>query len=83
MINPNELFAKEESPLKAIRSALGYSQPQFAELLGVRPIQVSRWERGVASPMLSIPQVKALQMELKKLGLDVLDLPDDLGPCAN
>jgi len=32
------------------RHALGLTQTQFAQLIGVHHITVSRWERGVASP---------------------------------
>ncbi len=33
--------------LKRRRTRLGYSQRQFAARLGVDPMTVSRWERGV------------------------------------
>ena len=33
-----------------VRSNLGLSQLQFAQLLGVHPITVSKWERGVTGP---------------------------------
>lgn len=36
--------------IKSIREALGLNQLQFAQLLGVHPITVSKWERDVASP---------------------------------
>ncbi|HTB22209.1 MAG TPA: helix-turn-helix domain-containing protein [bacterium] len=31
-----------------MRELLGVSQPQLAEMLGVHPMTVSKWERGVA-----------------------------------
>ena len=34
----------------AIRSQLGLSQVQLAQLLGVHPLTVSKWERGVLGP---------------------------------
>jgi transcriptional regulator with XRE-family HTH domain len=38
------------SEIKSIRELLGLNQLQFAQLLGVHPITVSKWERGIASP---------------------------------
>lgn len=36
--------------LKADRELLGLSQIEFAELLGVHWVTISRWERGVKTP---------------------------------
>jgi transcriptional regulator with XRE-family HTH domain len=36
--------------IRAIREALGLNQLQFAQLLGVHPMTVSKWEREEASP---------------------------------
>lgn len=36
--------------ITALRKALGLTQVQMAQLLGVHPLTVSRWERGVALP---------------------------------
>jgi transcriptional regulator with XRE-family HTH domain len=36
--------------IAAIRADLGFNQAQFARLLGVHPITVSKWERGVLVP---------------------------------
>lgn len=36
--------------IKSIRELLGLNQLQFAQLLGVHPITVSKWERGIAAP---------------------------------
>jgi putative transcriptional regulator len=36
--------------VKATREALGLNQPLFAQLMGVHPITVSKWERGVSPP---------------------------------
>jgi DNA-binding transcriptional regulator YiaG len=38
------------SDINSIREALGLSQLQFAQLLGVHPITVSKWERDIAAP---------------------------------
>jgi len=37
--------------LRAIRAALGWSQPEFAYALGTDHSQVSRWENGHAVPI--------------------------------
>jgi transcriptional regulator with XRE-family HTH domain len=34
----------------AVRSTLGLSQVQLAQLLGVHPLTVSKWERGLLTP---------------------------------
>lgn len=33
-----------------LRQRLGFSQVQLAQLLGVHPLTVSKWERGLLSP---------------------------------
>lgn len=35
---------------KMLRESLGLSQAMLAQLLGVHPMTVSRWERGVLNP---------------------------------
>ena len=35
---------------KSSREALGLSQVQFAQILGVHPLTISKWERGVNVP---------------------------------
>jgi len=36
--------------VQAIRTSLGLSQVQLGQLLGVHPLTVSRWERGLLAP---------------------------------
>lgn len=36
--------------IRAIRDRLGLTQPQLAQLLGVHPLTVSKWERGLLNP---------------------------------
>ena len=36
--------------LRAVRDGLGLTQEQFAQLLGVHGLTVSKWERGVLTP---------------------------------
>jgi DNA-binding transcriptional regulator YiaG len=49
------LCSKEEQPMEGIevkqwREARGLTQEGLADLLGVRAISVSRWERGAQKP---------------------------------
>lgn len=39
-----------ETEILQLRTRLGLSQPQFAQLMGVHPMTVSRWERRELSP---------------------------------
>jgi DNA-binding XRE family transcriptional regulator len=66
----------EENILKQIRQELGMTQEQFAKAINVHRVSVAKWEAG-RHPSLTIPQIKALQKEIRKLGLDFSDLPDD------
>ena len=45
--------------LKTRRAALGMTQVELAEVLGVQPNTVARWENGV----LAVPRVVALAMD--------------------
>ncbi len=38
------------SRVKAVRKALALSQPELAILIGVHPLTVSKWERGLLAP---------------------------------
>lgn len=63
-------------PLKAIREELNLTQAQFAVAIGVDPSTISRCERGLAEPNLTVLQIKRL-CKLSKKSLD--KLPDYLG----
>jgi len=71
-------FVAGISPLKQIRKALGLTQSEFAAVIGTHQGCVARWERGKTQASLTLKQIKALQREMRKLGLDFQDLPDDL-----
>jgi len=49
----------EGEELKEKRIALGLTQVQLAEILGVKPNTVARWERG----LLAVPRTVELAME--------------------
>jgi transcriptional regulator with XRE-family HTH domain len=49
----------ESDELKEKRIALGLTQAQLAEILGVKPNTVARWERG----LLAVPRTVELAME--------------------
>lgn len=69
-----------EAPLKTIRDALGLSQQEFANRIGVAVATVSRWERGLSPATFTVPQMKALNQELRRIGLTIDNLPDNIGP---
>jgi transcriptional regulator with XRE-family HTH domain len=71
---------KIESPLKTLRELLGFTQLQFANLLGLSPNTVSRWERGEGKPTFTPGQWKKLLAEMARVNLGVENLPDDLSP---
>lgn len=64
--------------LKTLRELLGgISQEELARRISASGQTVSRWERG-GNALLSIPQIKALEVELSNIGLKFQDLADDL-----
>lgn len=70
---------KNKTALKQLREdVLQLTQRQFADLIGVDPGTVSKWERGVQVPTFTIPQIKALTTTLNGAGISIFDLPDDL-----
>jgi putative transcriptional regulator len=66
-----------ENILRQIRLALGLTQEEFGKLFCVGRLTIIRWENGQREPTFTLPQIKALQLELLKLGLDFQDLPDN------
>jgi transcriptional regulator with XRE-family HTH domain len=67
----------QENVLKQLRKALGYTQREFAFALNTTHRTLVRYELGQRDPVLSLSQIKKLQLLLFKLGLDFQDLPDD------
>lgn len=75
-----KLFDSEgDPPVKQIRLLLGMSQLQFANLLGVYPSTVSRWEQGLNEPSFTTAGFKSLLAALEPHGVTLNDLPDKLG----
>ncbi len=80
MINHELQLKKGVSYLKQLREAVDISQESFARKMGVSTKTVYRWEAGVYSVNFSGSQWKVFCKEvLFPLGIDVLDIPDDLG----
>ncbi|MFM2429822.1 MAG: hypothetical protein RLZZ511_1035 [Cyanobacteriota bacterium] len=76
------VFQEGESPLKAIRKALGnLSREKFAVRIGTVSSTVKRWEEG-GKILLTLEQAQNLNRELRTLGMTIEDLPVNLGPYA-
>jgi DNA-binding transcriptional regulator YiaG len=78
MVDPTPLNVEGVPPLKTIRELLEMSQQDFASWLGIAVSTVSRWERGIGTPMFTAGQFKKLMRELNRFGYSLEDLPDDL-----
>lgn len=59
--------------LRRVRGRLGLPQTHLAQMLGVTPATVARWESGTAQPSL---QVWRRIMRLDETGVDAADRPD-------
>jgi|1185.fasta_scaffold161790_3 putative transcriptional regulator len=62
--------------LQRLREKLGLSQVQLAQLLGVHPLTVSKWERGVLAPT---PHQNALLESFAKAGAAKKTIGDEVG----
>ena len=60
--------------LRAARRGAGLTQKQLAEALGVEPITVSRWERGVTTP--SLPRLRRVAELTSTTVSDLVRTPD-------
>ena len=67
----------EVHPLKLIRQALGLSQPDFAELLDVRPMTVSNWETGRRHLGWDLQQAAKVDSALAKIGKRISDFVEE------
>jgi len=85
MIDPNilQIYSKiqeGDSALKVIREALDMSQQEFASYIGVSTTSVSRWERGASPMTMTIKQTLKFMELLRRIGMTLDNLPDDMGP---
>jgi transcriptional regulator with XRE-family HTH domain len=60
--------------LRTARRSSGLTQKQLAEALGVEPITVSRWERGVTTP--SLPRLRRIAEITETTVSDLVRAPD-------
>lgn len=80
MINHKLEILEGVSYLKQIREKAKLTQQDLASKLGVAERTISRWETGTSPAALTAYQWKTLYKEvLSPLGIDFLDVPDDLG----
>ena len=68
------------APLKAIREALGLTQQEFAEKLGVVVSTVHRWETGKSEMTLDLEQIQKFDKMLQEIGLTFHTIPTKAGP---
>ena len=66
-----------DSPFKKLRLAAGLSQEDLVRVTGLSGSSISRWERGLAEPTMTVYQMKAFCKAVNK-ALD--ELPDSLIP---
>jgi transcriptional regulator with XRE-family HTH domain len=64
-----------DSPFKKLRLAAGLSQEDLVRVTGLSGSSISRWERGLAEPTMTVYQMKAFCKAVNKT-LD--ELPDSL-----
>lgn len=57
-----------------MRASLGLTQHEFAEILSLRVKTISRWENNETYPVLTADQFHILTYELKKIGVDTLNI---------
>ena len=57
--------AKPHLDIKTVRNRMGLTQVEFAIKLGVDPITISRWERGLSKPS-KLAQQRLNDLEPKK-----------------
>jgi transcriptional regulator with XRE-family HTH domain len=66
-----------DSPFKKLRLDAGLSQEDLVRVTGISGSSISRWERGLAEPTMTVYQMKAFCKAVNKT-LD--ELPDSLIP---
>jgi transcriptional regulator with XRE-family HTH domain len=66
-----------DSPFKKLRLAAGLSQEDLVRVTGISGSSISRWERGLAEPTMTVYQMKAF---CKAVNKTLEELPDSLIP---
>jgi transcriptional regulator with XRE-family HTH domain len=66
-----------DSPFKKLRVEAGLSQEDLVRLTGLSGSSISRWERGLAEPTMTVYQMKAF---CKAVNKTLEELPDSLLP---
>ncbi len=62
-MKPAIRFSNNSEHIRQVRESFGYSQSQFAKVLGVRQATVSDWEKGKVKPS------RLAQLALLNLGM--------------
>lgn len=53
--------------IRELRYRMGLTQHEFAEVIGVRPVTISRWENGAVTPTrLALIRLEELQRKLHR-----------------
>lgn len=63
------------SPIKRLRESAGLSQEGLARLMNVSVSAISRWERGLTEPTMTVAQMKAF---CQAIGKTLEELPNSL-----
>ncbi|BAU11522.1 helix-turn-helix domain protein [Leptolyngbya sp. NIES-3755] len=68
-------LTETNSPIKKMREAVNLSQEELARLMDISVSTVSRWERGLAEPTMTVAQMKAF---CRAIGKTLEELPNSL-----
>jgi hypothetical protein len=74
------LMVEGMSALDVLLARLGLTQEQFCEELGFHRTAYQRWKVGGLVTSLNHVQAKKLDSMLRRVGLSIQDLPDDVHP---
>ena len=78
------LIVEGMSALDVLVARLGLTQRQFCDEIGVHRSTYQRWKEKGLVTKLSHVQAKQLDLMLRRVGLSIQDLPDDVQPyCPN
>jgi transcriptional regulator with XRE-family HTH domain len=74
------LLVEGMSALDVLLARLSLTQEQFCEELGFHRSSYQRWKTGGLVTSLNHVQAKKLDLLLRRVGLSIQDLPDDVHP---